>query len=97
MSAFRHGALPKALSRLHPTRRTPTVATIVVGIAAAVMLLLLTVVSPDFIGDALLSIGLMICAYYSATGLACVHYFRHACPARPATSSCGVCYPCSAH
>ena len=41
------------------------------------MLTLLTLVSPDFIGDALLSIGLMICAYYSATALACVWYFRH--------------------
>jgi amino acid transporter len=77
MSGARHGALPKPLARLHPVRNTPTFATIFVGAAAATMLGLLTTVSPDFIGDALLSIGLMICAYYSATGLACVWYFRH--------------------
>lgn len=76
MSGARHGALPQQLGRVHPVRRTPQVATVFVGMAGALMLLLLTVVSPDFIGDALLSIGLMICAYYSATALACVAYFR---------------------
>ena len=76
MSAARHGALPAVFSRVHPEHRTPQFATVFVGVAGAVLLVLLTTVSPDFIGDALLSIGLMICAYYSATALACVAYYR---------------------
>jgi len=76
MSGARHGALPRQFGRVHPVHRTPQVATVFVGVAGAFMLVLLTVVSRDFIGDALLSIGLMICAYYSATALACVAYFR---------------------
>ena len=36
---------------------------------------LLTAISADFIGLAILSVGLMIAAYYAATALACVVYF----------------------
>jgi len=77
MSIARHGALPGQFGRVHPVHRTPTFGTVAVGAAGAVLLVLLTTVSPGFIGDALLSIGLMICAYYGATALACVAYFRH--------------------
>jgi hypothetical protein len=35
----------------------------------------LTAISADFIGLAILSVGLMIAAYYAATALACVVYF----------------------
>ena len=37
---------------------------------------MLTVVSANFLGDAILSIGLLIAFYYGITGLACVWYFR---------------------
>jgi amino acid transporter len=76
MSASRHGALPHVFSRVHPVHRTPQFATVFVGASGAVLLVMLTTFSPDFFGDALLSIGMFICVYYSATALACVAYYR---------------------
>jgi hypothetical protein len=35
-----------------------------------------TAVSSNFLGDAILSIGLLIAFYYGVTGLACVWFFR---------------------
>ncbi|MDI2128206.1 APC family permease [Yinghuangia seranimata] len=72
-----HGALPRRFSRVHPRFRTPTFGTVFFGAAAAVTLAALTFLSADFLGDAILSIGLLIAFYYGVTGLACVWHFRH--------------------
>ncbi|WP_285029551.1 APC family permease [Mycolicibacterium sp. lyk4-40-TYG-92] len=77
LSMGSHGALPKAFTRIHPTHRTPAFGTMFFGIATAVMLSVLTGVSQHFLGDAILSIGLLISLYYGVTGLACVWHFRH--------------------
>ncbi|MCU1528799.1 MAG: amino acid transporter [Frondihabitans sp.] len=74
MSVFR--ALPAALQRVHPTWRTPIVATFWCGGLSIAVLLALTAISKDFIGDAILAIGLLIATYYGATAIACVVYFR---------------------
>ncbi|MFD0260630.1 APC family permease [Kitasatospora indigofera] len=71
-----HGALPAAFARIHPRHRTPSFATVFFGAAAAVLLVLLSLVSGDFLGDAILSVGLLIACYYGVTALACVWYFR---------------------
>ncbi|WP_329433107.1 APC family permease [Streptomyces sp. NBC_01280] len=71
-----HGALPAAFARVHPRFRTPTVSTVLTGAAGIGMLAVLTWAAPAFLGDAVLSVGLLICAYYSATAFACVWYFR---------------------
>jgi len=77
LSMASHGALPKAFSRIHPKFRTPAFGTVFFGVAAAVLLAVLATVSDNFLGDAILSVGLLIAFYYGVTGLACVWYFRH--------------------
>ncbi|HEX2316145.1 MAG TPA: APC family permease [Thermomonospora sp.] len=71
-----HGALPAAFGRVHPRFRTPAFGTVFCAATAAVVLTLLTLVSADFLGDAVLSIGLLIAFYYGVTGFACAWYFR---------------------
>src|SRR5882757_829297 len=77
LSMGTHGALPKAFTRIHPKFQTPAFGTVFFGAAAAVVLTVLATVSENFLGDAILSIGLLIAFYYGVTGLACVWYFRH--------------------
>ncbi|MGW8379773.1 APC family permease [Streptomyces sp. ODS28] len=79
LSMSAHGALPAAFARMHPRFRTPAFGTVFFGCAAAVvltLLTLLTLLSADFLGDAVLSIGLLIAFYYGITGLACAWHFR---------------------
>ncbi|WP_426368228.1 APC family permease [Streptomyces sp. E-08] len=77
LSMSAHGALPAAFGRMHPRFRTPAFGTVFCGAVASVALVLLTLVSADFLGDAILSIGLLIAFYYGVTGFACAWYFRH--------------------
>ncbi|MCW2735235.1 MAG: amino acid transporter, family protein [Mycobacterium sp.] len=77
LSMGAHGALPNAFTRIHPRYRTPAFGTVFFGVAAAVLLTVLATVSDNFLGDAILSVGLLIAFYYGITGLACVWYFRH--------------------
>ena len=60
LSMASHGALPAAFARIHPQYRTPMVGTVAIGTAAAALLAVLTAASADFLGDAILSIGLLI-------------------------------------
>ncbi len=76
LSMGAHGAVPGRFTRIHPRFGTPSFGTVFFGAAAAVLLILLSLVSADFLGDAILSVGLLIALYYGATGLACVWYFR---------------------
>ncbi|MCF3120450.1 APC family permease [Streptomyces arenae] len=76
LSMAAHGALPAAFARVHPRHRTPGFGTLFIGTTAACLLVLLTLVSADFLGDAILCIGLLIACYYGVTALACVWYFR---------------------
>ncbi|MFE2285074.1 APC family permease [Streptomyces sp. NPDC059443] len=76
LSMAAHGALPRAFARIHPRHRTPAAGTLFFGAAAACLLVLLTLVSGDFLGDAILCVGLLIACYYGTTALACVWYFR---------------------
>ncbi len=77
LSMASHGALPHAFTRIHPKYLTPSFATVMLGAATAALLTILNFASPDFLGDAILSIGLLIAFYYGVTGLACVWYYRH--------------------
>ncbi|MFJ9410234.1 APC family permease [Streptomyces sp. NPDC101393] len=76
LSMSAHGALPAAFGRMHPRFGTPAFGTVFFGVAAAVTLSLLTLVSAEFLGDAVLSVGLLIAFYYGITGFACAWYFR---------------------
>jgi amino acid transporter len=74
MAAYR--AIPKSFARIHPRLYTPTVSTIIMGVASAGFYLLFTVVSPSLLIALIGSVGLMIAFYYGLTGFACVWYYR---------------------
>ncbi|MFJ8298076.1 APC family permease [Streptomyces sp. NPDC094447] len=76
LSMAAHGALPRSFARIHPRHRTPSFGTLFFGGATACLLVLLTLLSRDFLGDAILCVGLLIACYYGTTALACAWYFR---------------------
>ncbi|MEY9942612.1 APC family permease [Streptacidiphilus sp. MAP5-3] len=76
LSMASHGALPGVFARIHPRHRTPGFGTVFFGVTAGALLVLLSAVSSRFLGDAILSIGLLIACYYGVTALACVWHFR---------------------
>jgi amino acid transporter len=61
---------------MHSRYRTPTVATLVMGIVSALFYVLLTAVSKNVLADSAASVGLLIAFYYGLTGFACVWFFR---------------------
>ncbi|MER7468972.1 SpoIIE family protein phosphatase [Streptomyces sp. NPDC097981] len=71
-----HKALPSRFARVHRRFLTPTWSTVGMGLASIAFLVLLTVISRDFLADSIGSIGLAIAFYYGLTGFACVWYYR---------------------
>ena len=71
-----HGALPRWFARMHPRFRTPTTATLVMGVVSALFFVLLTSVSKNVLADSAAAVGLLIAFYYGLTGFACVWFFR---------------------
>ncbi|MEV5879412.1 amino acid permease [Streptomyces sp. NPDC052101] len=71
-----HKALPSRFARVHRRFLTPTWSTVGMGLASIAFLVLLTVISHDFLADSIGSIGLAIAFYYGLTGYACVWYYR---------------------
>ncbi len=71
LSMGTYGALPKSTTKMHPKRGNATTSIAWWAIITmAITLGGLTAISPDFIGLGILSVGLMIAAYYAATALA---------------------------
>ncbi|MDR6988345.1 amino acid transporter [Paenarthrobacter nitroguajacolicus] len=75
LSMGTYGALPRATTRMHAKRGTPATSISWWAVITMAITLGLTAISADFIGLAILSVGLMIAAYYAATALASVVYF----------------------
>jgi amino acid transporter len=74
MAAYK--ALPARFATVHPTFKTPSFSTIVMGIVAIVYYVGMTLISDNILQDSILSLGLAIAFYYAITGYACVWYFR---------------------
>jgi len=72
-----YGAFPKRFSRIHPTHKTPSYATVAAGVGAAAFYSLLTFISERVLTDTIYSLGIMICFYYGLTAFACIWYFRN--------------------
>jgi len=75
MAAYR--ALPQQFAKISPRFLTPTVSTIVVGVASVALYIPLNYVSGgNPIADAVSAIGLYIAFYYGLTAFACAWYYR---------------------
>jgi amino acid transporter len=75
MAAYR--ALPQQFAKISPRYLTPTVSTVVVGVAAAALYVPLNYISGgNPIADAVSAIGLYIAFYYGLTAFSCAWYYR---------------------
>ncbi len=69
-------ALPRRFSEVHERYLSPSHATIVMGTAAIIYYIGMTIISQNILYDSIASIGLAITFYYSLTGYSSVWYFR---------------------
>jgi amino acid transporter len=69
-------ALPEPFARVDARTGSPVVSTLAVGLATAAVLVVLSIVSNNVLGDSISAIVLLIAFYYTLLGLACVWYFR---------------------
>ncbi len=74
MAAYK--ALPRRFATVHPSYKTPSFSTVVMGVVASVYYVGMTLISDNILQDSILSLGLAIAFYYAITGYACVWYFR---------------------
>jgi len=75
MAAYR--ALPPQFAKISPRYLTPTVSTVVVGVAAVALYIPLNFISGgNPIADAVTAIGLYIAFYYGLTAFSCAWYYR---------------------
>ncbi len=82
MAAYR--ALPQQFAKISPRFLTPTVSTIVVGVASVALYIPLNYISGgNPIADAVSAIGLYIAFYYGLTALSCAWYYRSALAGSP--------------
>lgn len=74
MAVYR--ALPAKFAMLHPRFKTPWFSTTVLGIAAIIYYVVMSIVSQDLLADSLLSMGLAVALYYTIVSFACFWYYR---------------------
>lgn len=74
MAVYR--ALPAKFAALHPKFMTPWFSTTMMGVAAIVYYVGMSILSEDMLADSLTSMGLAVALYYAITSFACVWYFR---------------------
>jgi amino acid transporter len=70
-------ALPPRFATIHPRYLSPSYATVVAGVAAALFYSVLTFLSENVLTDTIYSLGIMICFYYGLTAFACIWFFRN--------------------
>lgn len=69
-------ALPAKFAELHPKFQTPWFSTTLMGAAAIVYYVVMSMISEDVLADSLTSMGLAVALYYAITSFACVWYFK---------------------
>jgi amino acid transporter len=75
MGAYR--ALPGTFAKVDPKAGSPFAGTLAIGIAVAAVLIVLSIVSNNVLGDSISAIVLLIAFYYTLLGLAALWAFRH--------------------
>jgi amino acid transporter len=77
LSMAAYGALPESFAKINPRYLTPTVSTVVMGVASIALYIPLNYISGgNPIADAVTAIGLYIAFYYGLTAFSCVWYYR---------------------
>jgi amino acid transporter len=78
LSMARNKAIPEAFGRVHTRYLTPSVSTIVMGVASTIWFILVLAFNPqqNVLGDSISALGFGICFYYGMTGFACAIYYR---------------------
>ncbi len=74
MAVYR--ALPARFAKTSARFQTPTVATVAMGIASALLYVAMTLVSTNVLADSASATGLLIAFYYALTGYSCAWFFR---------------------
>ena len=74
MAVYR--ALPAKFAELHPKFKTPWFSTTLMGAAAIIYYVGMSILSEDMLADSLTSMGLAVALYYAITSFACLWYFR---------------------
>lgn len=69
-------ALPKSFARISPRFKSPARATIWAAASSVVFYVVMRLLSENALWDTITALGMMVCFYYGATGLAAVWYFR---------------------
>jgi amino acid transporter len=69
-------AIPEPFARVDAKTGSPAYSTIAVGVLSAAVLIVLTVISNNVLGDSIAAIILLIAFYYTLLGIACVWFFR---------------------
>jgi amino acid transporter len=69
-------ALPEPFARVDRRSGSPVFATLAVGVAVTAVLVVLSIVSNNVLGDSISALVLLIAFYYTLLGVACVWYFR---------------------
>ncbi|MFJ6415554.1 APC family permease [Paeniglutamicibacter sp. NPDC091659] len=75
LSMATYRALPNAIGTVDPKSRTPRTATIWWAGLSIATIIVLSLISRDFVGLAILSIGLMVAVYYAVTAIAAIVFF----------------------
>jgi amino acid transporter len=76
LSMARRNSFPKMFGRIHPRYLTPSVSTVLMGLASVVWYVAIVNLSTNVLADSITALGFMIAFYYGLTGFACVIYFR---------------------
>jgi amino acid transporter len=71
-----YGAIPERFAHIHPRYKTPSFATLVMGVTAIGFYLVLSLISANALADSIASLGLAVAFYYGVTAFSCVWYFR---------------------
>lgn len=69
-------ALPSSFAKVSPRFKSPARATIWAAAASIVFYVVMRLLSENALWDTITALGMMVCFYYGATGLAAVWYFR---------------------
>lgn len=70
-------AIPSLFAKIDQRTQTPKIATWTIGCMTLFIYLILSSISEAIIKDAIQSVSIAVCAYYSIAALSCVSYFYH--------------------